>query len=199
MFEWILHVIGVGGYTGVFFLMVLENLFPPIPSEVIIPLAGYSAASGSMNLGLVILCASLGAMVGALPWYFLARQFGLARLRNLSNRYGRWLALSPSDIDASEMWFKKHGPLAVLFGRLVPTVRTLISVPAGLARMPIKSFLIYSFAGSLLWTALLALLGFWLGSQNHRVATWLGPISDGIIIFIVSIYIYRVVTFRKKN
>lgn len=191
-------MIDTGGYAGVFFLMVLENLFPPLPSEVIIPLAGYSAASGGMNIVLVIFFGSLGAMVGTIPWYFLALRFGLPRLKQLSDKYGRILAMSPRDIDVAGEWFQKNGQLAVLFGRLVPTIRTLISVPAGLAKMPFLSFLTYSFIGSLVWTAALALFGYWLGNQNHLIAELIEPVSNGVIIVIVIAYLYRVITYKKR-
>lgn len=197
MFDWTLGIIETGGYAGIFLLMVLENIFPPIPSEVIIPLAGYSAASGEMNIGIVILVASLGAIVGALPWYFLGRFFGADRLKRLSVRFGRLLTLSPSDIDTSSNWFNKHGHKAVLFGRLIPAVRTLISVPAGLARMPMGSFLLFSFIGSAVWTTILALFGYFLQSQHEIVANYLNPVSDLVIILIIGVYLYRVITFKK--
>ncbi len=198
MFEWILHMIEWGGYLGLFALMVLENIFPPIPSEVILPLAGYSVATDGMSLPLVILVATLGTVVGTLPWYYAGRIFGTRRLKWLSERYGRLLTLSPDDIEAAESWFHSHGKKAVFFGRLIPTVRTLISVPAGIARMPLSSFLVYSFAGSFLWTTLLTYFGFMLGSQHERVADYLNPISDVVIVIIVAIYFYRVVTFKAK-
>lgn len=191
MIEW-------GGYLGLFALMVLENIFPPIPSEVILPLAGYSVATDGMSLPLIILVATLGTVVGTLPWYFAGRFFGAERLKKLSVRYGRLLTLSPSDIEAAEEWFRAHGKKAVFFGRLIPTVRTLISVPAGFARMPLGSFLVYSFAGSLLWTTLLVYLGFLLGNQHDRVAEYLNPISDVVVVIIVAVYLYRVVTFKAR-
>ena len=196
MFSWILAVIETGGYAGIFFLMVLENLFPPLPSEVIIPLAGYAAAEGNMNIALVILVAAFGAVVGAMPWYLAARLFGITRLKRLSVRYGRLLTLSPKDIDVAEAWFHTRGHKIVLLGRLVPTVRTLISVPAGIARMPFLKFLAYSFVGSFLWTTLLALLGYFLESQHDRVAMYLDPVSNAIIVLILGAYLYRVVTFK---
>ena len=198
MFDWTLSVIEQGGYVGVFFLMVLENIFPPIPSEIIIPLAGYSAAEGELNIVLVILVASLGAVVGALPWYILGRAFGLERLKKLSVSYGRLLTMSPEDIDSADAWFLRHGQKAVMFGRLIPTVRTLISVPAGLARMPIYTFLVYSFIGSLAWTALLATFGYLLQSQHDKVAEYLNPVSNLIVLIIVATYLYRVVTFKGR-
>lgn len=199
MFGWILHVVEASGYTGLFFLMVAENIFPPIPSEVIIPLSGYAAAEGQMHIGLVILVASLGSLAGALPWYFLGRIFGLARLKHLSLRYGRLLTLSPDHIDRAEGWFNRHGPKAVLFGRMIPAVRTLISVPAGLARMHFLTFLAYSFIGSALWTSLLASLGFLLQSQYDKVAVYLNPASDIIFVLIIGVYIYRVATFKSQR
>lgn len=198
MFEWILHIIEVGGYLGLFALMVLENVFPPIPSEVILPLAGYSAASGSMSLPLVILVATCGTVVGTMPWYYAGRVFGAERLKRLSVRYGRLLTLSPEDIGAAEAWFRAHGKKVVFFGRLIPTVRTLISVPAGIARMPLLAFLAYSFAGSFLWTTLLVYLGFMLGGQNGQVAEYLNPASDVVVVIIVLVYLYRVITFKAK-
>lgn len=200
MFDWIMHVIDTGGYAGVFFLMVLENLFPPLPSEVIVPLAGYSAAIGEMNIVLVILWGSLGAMVGTLPWYYVAKRYGLTRLKHLSERYGRFMAMSTTDIDMASRWFQRNGYIAVMIGRVVPTIRTLISVPAGLAEMPIMRFLAFSFIGSLVWTAALALLGFWLGNQSYlKVSAWIGPVSNVVIIILLAAYIYRVVTFKKGS
>lgn len=199
MFDWTLGIIETGGYAGIFFLMIVENIFPPIPSEVIIPLAGYAAAEGELNIAAVVLVASLGAVAGSLPWYFLGRAFGLPRLRRLSLRYGRLLTLTPADIDAAESWFARHGQKAVLFGRLVPTVRTLISVPAGLARMPLYLFLAYSFVGSALWTTLLAGLGYWLNSQHELVADYLNPVSNLIVAAIVIAYIYRVLRFDSGS
>lgn len=198
MFDWVMHIIDVGGYLGLFGLMVLENIFPPIPSEVIIPLAGYSAATGTMSLPIVILVASIGTVVGTLPWYFAGRALGAVRLKRLSVSYGRLLTLSPGDIDRAESWFQAHGKKAVLFGRLIPTVRTLISVPAGIARMPLWSFLIFSFIGSLIWTTLLASFGYFLESQHELVADYLNPVSDLIVVLIVATYLYRVVTFKPK-
>jgi membrane protein DedA with SNARE-associated domain len=197
MFDWIVGIIASSGYLGIFFLLILENIFPPIPSELIIPLAGYSAAQGELNFFLVIAVATLGAVVGALPWYFLGRIFGLERLKKISLSYGRVLTLSPAEIDKAEGWFLKHGRVAVLFGRLIPAVRTLISVPAGIARMPLPTFLLFTTVGSVIWNTALVSLGYLLGNQHELVSGYLGPISDGVIVVILIVYIYRVVTFGK--
>lgn len=199
MFDWIVGVIAESGYLGIFFLLVLENIFPPIPSELIIPLTGYSAAQDQLDVFLVIVVATLGATVGALPWYYFGKVFGLERLKKMSFSYGRFLTLSPNDIDAAAKWFYMHGRAAVLFGRLIPAVRTLISVPAGIASMPLPTFLLYTIIGSAIWNTALVFLGYFLGNQHELVSVYLSPISDVIIILIVVIYLYRVVTFGRKK
>jgi len=197
MFDWILGVIEASGYGGIFFLMVLENIFPPIPSEIVIPVSGYAAGRGDMNIFLVILVASLSSLAGSLPWYFLGKGFGIERLKKLSNRFGRLLTLTPGDIDGANRWFQKHGAKAVLIGRLIPAVRTLISVPAGFAKMPLLEFLMFSFIGILMWTSLLAGLGYILGTQYDKVYAYVDPVSNVIIAVIILTYIYRVITFKK--
>lgn len=199
MFDWILSVIEGGGYLGIFFLMVVENIFPPIPSEVILPLAGFAAARGDLNIVVVVMVAAAGAVTGCLPWYVLGRAFGTLRLKRLSARYGRLVTLSPDDIDTAEEWFTRYGEKAVLFGRLLPTIRTLISIPAGIARMPLGSFLSYSFVGSMIWAVALVLVGYALESQHERVSQYVDLASNGIILLIVCVYLYRVITFRTKD
>lgn len=199
MFDWIIGIIDGSGYFGIFFLLVLENIFPPIPSELIIPLTGYSAAQGELNVFLVIIVATLGSVVGAFPWYYLGNFFGLDRLKKMSLSYGRLLTLSPEDIEAAAKWFNLHGRVAVLFGRLIPGVRTLISVPAGIASMPLPTFLLYTTIGSAIWNTALVFLGYFLGTQHELVSGYIGPISDAIIFLMIAIYIYRVVTFGRKK
>ena len=154
MFDWLAGVISDSGYLGIVLLMLAENLFPPIPSELIMPLAGFVAAQGELNVELVVLAGSLGSILGALPWYCAGRWVGEERVRAFAARHGRWLTLDEKDIGKAIDWFEAHGRMAVLLGRLVPTVRTLISLPAGMARMPLAPFLIYSAIGTLVWTGL---------------------------------------------
>ena len=196
MFDWVVGTIEGSGYAGIFFLMVLENIFPPIPSELIIPLVGFAAAEGDLNIVLAILAATLGAVVGAIPWYVLGRAFGLERVKKLSEKHGRLTTMSPSDVDLAQKWFDKHDGAAVFVGRLIPTVRTLISVPAGVARMKLPPFFIYTALGSAVWTTLLALLGYVLQSQYTLVEEYLNPVSNAVVIIIVGWYLYRVVTFK---
>ena len=199
MFEWIANTLAWAGYVGVAVLMLAENLFPPIPSELIMPLAGFVAARGEMSLPGVIAAGTLGSIVGTLPWYWAGRMFGPERLKSLAGRHGRWLTVSPTDVDRARVWFDKHGRAGVFFGRLVPAVRTLISVPAGLAHMPIGSFLTYSCLGSLAWTTLLASAGYLLQDRYEEVARYLDPVSKIVLGLIVLAYIYRLVTFRPND
>jgi membrane protein DedA with SNARE-associated domain len=197
MFEWILHIIESGGYAGIFLLMILENLFPPIPSELVIPLAGFAAAKGELNIIGVFIATCLGSLVGCIPWYILGRLYGTARLKRLSFKYGRALTLSADDVDGAQVWFKKHGHLAVFFGRLVPAVRTLISVPAGIARMPFGIFMLYSFLGIIIWTCTLLFFGYVLESQYATLSIYIDFVSNAIIFSFIAIYLYRVVTYTN--
>ena len=198
MFEWTLAIIESGGYVGIFLLMVLENIFPPIPSELVIPLAGFAAAKGDLNIVGVVFATTLGGIVGALPWYFVGRLYGLRRLKALSLRFGRLLTLTPSDIDSAQQWFNKHGNLAVFFGRLMPTIRTLISVPAGIAHMPFVPFVIYSALGTFIWNCLLLFAGYVLESQYEKLSGPIDILSNVIIALLISVYIYRVLTYKKE-
>jgi membrane protein DedA with SNARE-associated domain len=180
MFEWITKVIGRLGYTGVALLTFLENLVPPIPSEVVIPLAGYTAAEGDMRLAPMIAAATAGSLLGATVWYWVGRTVGEQRLRAWIGRHGKWLTLSPQDLDRSQLWFRKHGNAAVFLGRLVPGVRTFVSVPAGFARMPLPSFVVYSAFGTLLWSTALAYAGVVLRANFTIVGDYINIITYAI-------------------
>lgn len=194
MFDWITGIVDRAGYTGVFFLMVAENLFPPIPSELIMPLAGFTAAQGKLNVVLVVLAGTAGSLLGALFWYYIGRWLGQERLKHFAARHGRWLTLTPEQVGQASDWFDRYGAMAVFFGRLVPTVRTLISVPAGISAMPLASFLLFTALGTAIWTALLAGAGYVLQDHYGRVADYVGPVSNVIIGLIIVWYVYRVVT-----
>jgi membrane protein DedA with SNARE-associated domain len=196
MFDWITGLVVRGGYAGVLLLMLAENVVPPIPSELIMPLAGFTAARGQLSLVLVILAGTAGSLLGAVLWYYVGKRLGLERLKHLAAQHGRWVTLSPDDVDRADGWFRRHGSRAVFFGRLIPTVRTLISVPAGIAGMPLPSFLAWSTFGTSLWTALLAGAGYLLQSQYGRVSDYLNLVSTAVVVLIVGWYLYRVVTFR---
>ncbi len=199
MFDWITGIVDRTGYLGVALLMFAENLFPPIHSELIMPLAGYTAARGELSLVLVVAAGVAGTQAGALFWYWIGRREGADRLKRWAGRHGRWLTLSPGDVDEADAWFDRHGAKAVLLGRLIPAVRTLISVPAGLAAMPLPSFLLWSGLGTALWTGLLAAAGYLLEDQHQKVAAWLNPASNVVLGLILAGYLYRVATFGRRR
>lgn len=187
------------GPFGIGLLMLLENIFPPIPSELIMPLAGYLATQGDMSILWVIVAGTVGSLIGTLPWYYLGRRLGHDGVRRLASKHGRWLTMSPTDVDAASERFKRLGKVSVLVGRLIPTVRTLISVPAGVANMPIGSFLLFSTVGTLLWTAALALAGFLLGQAYDVIEKYVDPVSTAVLAILFAFYIYRVATYKEDR
>lgn len=198
MFDWILTTIHQWGYPGLLFLMIAENVFPPIPSELIMPLAGFLAGSGELKLIWVLIAGTIGSVIGTTMWYYVAIAIGEARLKRFAARHGRWLTLSPSDIDTANEWFAKNGGYAVFFGRMLPTIRTLISVPAGFARMPIGKFLALTTAGSFVWIAILTVAGYLLETRYTLVEAWVDPLSKVIVALVVLVYLYRVVTWKPE-
>jgi membrane protein DedA with SNARE-associated domain len=199
MFDWITGFVERSGYFGIALLMLAENVFPPIPSELIMPLAGFAAARGDLNLALAVLAGAIGSLLGATLWYYVGRWVGCERLKRFAARHGRWLTLAPEEIDHAQDWFRRHGGKAVLLGRLIPAVRTLISVPAGVAGMPLPAFLAYSALGTALWTALLAAAGYLLEGQYERVSAWVNPASNLVFGAIALWYLYRVATWRGRS
>jgi membrane protein DedA with SNARE-associated domain len=199
MFDWITGFIDSAGYLGIVFLMLVENVFPPIPSELIMPLAGYAAARGELNLILVIVSGTIGSIVGALIWYGVGRWLGLDHLRRFADSHGRWLTLTPQELDQAQKFFSRHCGKAVLLGRVIPAVRSLISIPAGIVGMTPVKFLIYSALGSAVWTAALAIAGALLESHYSEISDWLNPVSNVIVGFTVIWYLYRVATFGRNS
>ncbi|MEI6830581.1 MAG: DedA family protein [Synechococcaceae cyanobacterium ELA445] len=173
------------GYGAIFAAMFLENLFPPIPSELIMPLGGFYVQQGQLALVPVVLAGLLGTVLGALPWYGVGRLVNEERLEGWLRRHGRWIGISPEDLARSRRWFARHGIALVFWGRLVPGIRTLISVPAGIELMPIGPFLIWTTAGSLIWTLLLTLAGLALGESYSQVEHWIEPVSKAIKVLLI--------------
>jgi len=186
MNEWVTNTIDSLGYVGIGFMMFLENIFPPIPSEVIMPLAGFTAAQGKMNIGWAIAAGVIGTILGAIPWYYLGLILGEERLRNLIDKYGKWMGISGADISKSVVWFDHHGTKAVFFGRLIPGIRTLISIPAGLAKQPLLPFFVYSTLGTLIWVTMLTYTGYVLGKNYHLIEGYLDVITKVIAVILVA-------------
>jgi len=204
MQEWITNTMNTLGYLGIGLLMFLENLFPPIPSELIMPLAGYTSTSPNSQIQVIpaILVGVIGTILGAIPWYYAGLVLGQKRLQLLAGRYGKWIGISGEDIEKAVHWFQKHGTKAVLLGRLVPGIRTLISIPAGISKMPIVPFFIYSTIGTIGWVSLLTYAGYFLGTNYKLVEKYIDVISKVIVIFgliaITSFIAYRLYKRSRK-
>jgi membrane protein DedA with SNARE-associated domain len=199
MANWIIETIAQFGYLGIFLLMLLESVFPPIPSELIIPFAGFAAQQGQLSFPGVIIAATLGSLVGMAPWYIAGRLFGLGRVRALADRFGRWFTLNAEEIDTATGFFRRYGPLIVLFGRLLPIIRTLISVPAGLAHMPVGQFVLYSTIGAVVWNTLLTGGGYLLAEHYEAIEAWLDPLTLIILGTVVVVYVWRLITWRPSR
>ena len=196
MSDWIIRLIEQSGYLGVAFLMFLETVFPPIPSEVIMSFAGVAAGQGKLDYWLVVASGTAGAMLGNILWYLAARALGIQRLEPFIRRWGRWLTMSWTEVKRAERWFAMHGTFFVFLGRMLPTVRSLVSVPAGLLRMSFRRFFLASTIGTAGWTALLAGAGFKLGENYRDIDKIIGPAANAILVILVAGYIYRVWTHR---
>jgi len=199
MSDWVVRLIEESSYLGVAFLMFLETLFPPIPSEVIMPVAGVAAAKGRMSFLMTVASGTAGAMLGNVVWYLAARALGHDRLRPVIRRHGKWLTVSWKDVERAHRWFDVHGIALVFIGRLVPTVRSIVSIPAGLLDMRFRNFLIASTIGTALWTALLAGAGFKLQENFDQVGQIVGPVSNVVIALLVAVYFWRLVTHRGSD
>jgi len=199
MADWIINFIQSGGYLGVAVLMLLENVFPPIPSELVLPFAGYVAATGQLHPAGVLVAAVLGSLAGALPWYWAGWHLGSGGLQAFARKHGRLLTLEPEDIDHSEEWFRRHGPASVGFGRLVPAVRSVISMPAGIGKMPMRPFLFWSALGTIAWSTLLLGLGYVLQSQYEQVKGGVEWVTRGVLVVMIAWYLWRVLRFGKSR
>lgn len=187
------------GYFGIGLLMFLENLFPPIPSELIMPFAGFTVHKGEMAFIPAVLAGIIGTILGAFPWYYIGKFVSEERLEHLADKYGKWISVSSKDIHRANDWFNKHGVKAVLFCRLVPGVRTLISLPAGINGMALAPFVLYSTIGTTVWVVFLTTIGYVLGDNYELVDQYLGPVSKIVLLSLIIWFVIWVVRKRQRR
>ncbi len=190
-------------YLTICMAMFLENIIPPIPSEIIMPLGGFFVYQQKLNFYILVFWGLVGTILGSLPWYYLGRLVNEKRLSNFLNKKGKYLGISSNDLNKSKIWFDKYGVSLVFWGRLVPGIRTLISVPAGIELMPLRKFLIWTTFGSLIWVALLTYAGYLFGENYSNIETYLDQIKNFVkpilILFILYFFIKILIRFFKKN
>ena len=199
MTGWITQTIEQLGYVGIALLMFLENLFPPIPSELIMPLAGFTVAKGEMNFLVAVIAGVVGTILGAFPWYYAGRILDEPRLERLADRYGKWITVSSTDIKKANKWFYRYGAKAVFLCRLVPGVRTLISLPAGINNMPLLPFALYSTLGTTLWILLLTTAGYKLGENYDLVDEYIGPLSKIVLLSLAIWFVLWIASKRMRR
>ncbi|HQJ73360.1 MAG TPA: DedA family protein [Candidatus Dojkabacteria bacterium] len=197
--DWLVNAISTIGYPGVFISVFLESFFAPIPSEIILPFSGFVASTGKMDLVFVMVIATVAAYLGSLPFYFIGK-WGEKPVINFINKYGKYLFIQQKDVDKVFGAFDKYGKGVVFFGRLIPMIRTLISFPAGVAKMQFARFSMYTLLGSLTWNILLTYAGYQLGDHWSVVSKWIEKYQNVILVLIiiaVLLYIIRGIKSRR--
>ena len=196
----IIEIMNNFGYLGVFLLIAIENVFPPIPSEVILLFGGFMTTFSDMNIVGVIIASTLGSILGAIVLYYIGKILNKERLKKIiTSKPGKILRLKPEDIDKADNWFDTKGNKTVFFCRFVPIIRSLISIPAGMSEMPMKKFLIYTTAGSLIWNAALTIAGSIVGENWTSIVDIMDQYSHIILILLIIIFIVAVAVFYKKR
>ena len=201
----IINIMEQVGYLGVFLLIAIENIFPPIPSEVILVFGGFMTTYTSLNIPIMILAATLGSLLGAIVLYYIGKIFNKERLKRIVNgKIGKVLRLKASDIEKADHWFDTKGNKTVFFCRFIPIVRSLISIPAGMSEMPMQKFLLYTISGSLIWNTVLIIVGSIVGDKWETIVGYLDNFSNIIliilvIIFVVAMYYWFVIRKKKQN
>ena len=198
---WVEQIISSMGYIGLYLVMFLENVFPPIPSEVVLPLAGSLTLTGRFSIFWITIIGMLGSLTGAFLFYGLGKWLGEPRVRMIIEKHGHFALLSTDDLDRSLEWFDKYDDWVIFFSRMVPIVRSLISIPAGIASMKIGKFSFYTVMGTALWSFILALGGKLLGEQWPLIAEWINTYQNIVLIVAVGVVLFFIVSrlFNKKK
>ncbi|WP_040978962.1 DedA family protein [Oceanobacillus jeddahense] len=199
MGEWVTAVMEQFGYLGIFLMMTLENLFPPIPSEIILPFGGFMTTYSALTYTGVLTAATLGALIGAMLLYCIGMIVDVSRLEKIVDKYGHILHLKKTDIYRADEWFEKYGYWTVFFCRMVPLLRSLISIPAGMARMNFGIFMLLTAAGSIIWNSILIGIGTVLGENWHRVAAFMDVYSNVVYTFILLAIILFLIWYMKRR
>jgi len=200
MEEWLTQIMNDYGYIGIMYLIALENLFPPIPSEVILTFGGFMTTLSTLNVPGVVLSATAGSVFGAIILYLIGLQLDTERLERIVDRFGHILRVTREDIYKAEAWFHRYGPWTVFFCRFVPLIRSLISVPAGMARMPFIQFLLLTAIGTLIWNIVLVLLGASVGESWETIVYYMDIYSNVIyVMLLVLILLFTILFIRKRK
>lgn len=198
---WVENIISTGGYPGLYFVMFLENVFPPIPSEVVLPLAGSLSLTGRFSIPLITIVGMLGSLTGAFLFYGLGKWLGEERVRNFIGKFGKYALLSVDDFDKSKDWFNKYDEWVIFFSRMVPIVRSLISIPAGVAGMNLPKFSIYTILGTALWSFILSYAGRLLGEQWPVITDFINTYQNVVLavalVVVVFFVVYRLLHKKK--
>lgn len=200
MQEFIISLMGQFGYFGVFFLIALENVFPPIPSEVILLFGGFMTTYTSLNIALMVVAATLGSLLGAIVLYYIGKILNKERLKKIvSGKVGKVLRLKEKDIDMADHWFDTKGNKTVFFCRFIPIVRSLISIPAGMSEMPMAKFLLYTTVGSAIWNTVLIVIGNRVGENWESILGVFDQYSHIVLILLILIFVLFIVWFYTKS
>lgn len=193
----ILNIMNLYGYLGVFFLIFLENIFPPIPSEVILLFGGFMITYTKLSIITMVIISTIASCFGSLVLYFIGKYINIKKI--VASKFFKFLKIKVKDIDLAISWFNKKGNLTVLFCRFIPLIRSLISIPAGISKMPIVKFLIYTTVGSFIWNTVLIILGYILGENYISVLKILDTYSNIVIFILIIIFIILVYKLIKKH
>ncbi|MFF5995009.1 DedA family protein [Lysinibacillus sp. KU-BSD001] len=200
MENWIEGIMNEWGYIGIALLVALENIFPPIPSEFILTFGGFMAIRTAMTVPGVIIASTIGSVAGAICLYSIGKLVQLSTLKRLlAGKVGWLLRLRPQDIDSAAVWFQKHGFATVLLCRFIPVIRSLISIPAGIARMPFLLFIHYTALGTLIWNTVLIMLGAWAGDNWSSIVTTFDQYKYYLLIPVVVFIIYSMLRLNKRQ